>query len=141
MTSSSWGKGLGLVMLGFLTGIVVSNLDAQPGSLDDPVIDAVAPPVPRYQRQNLAGDPVEYTVNYSTPHWDVLTTAQGHAKEIALGQNGQVRVVVIDDARTFYVMTHKQGAPLWEARLVDVGNDGSVEIAGITGLSCEKFSP
>ena len=47
---------------------------------------------------------------------------------------------MIDDARTFYVMTHKHGAPHWEARLVDVGNDGSVEIANITGLSCEKFS-
>ena len=81
MTSSLWGRGLGLLMLGFLAGIVFSNLDALPEIQSEPVANAPKPPAPHYQRQNLAGETLEYAVNYSTSGWDVLTTTQGHQKK------------------------------------------------------------
>ena len=142
MRSTSWGKGLGLVSFGFLCGIIVSSLNISAIKPPDFKVADTKPTASDidYKQQNLAGDSVAYSVLSSTKHWDVLVPRETDGKTIALGKNGEVRVLVIDDIHALHVLTHYDGSRLWEGRLIDLGHDGTVEVADISGGHCENFS-
>ena len=96
-----------------------------------------AKPTP-YKQTTLEGNVIEYETIASTEYWDILTGKGLSGRDIALGQNGFVKVVILDDGHTLYVLTYKKDKLLWEGRLVDLGNDGTVEIANISGKQCEQ---
>lgn len=124
-------QSLGLVLAGFLIGIIVTNLDL--GTKSDSSI-AKSP-------SRLGGSEYgEYQRVAKTAVWDVLTEATGEGRSIVLAQNGYARVVVIDDKTALHVMTYKSDDPVWQGRLMDVGNDGTVEVADISFGRCEAFN-
>ncbi len=91
-----------------------------------------------YERTSLDGHKTEYESIAKTAHWDVLTSMSSSGRGIALGQHGSVRVTVLDDGPSLYVLTYKnKGSRLYEGRLIDIGNDGTIEVANITGGQCE----
>ena len=92
----------------------------------------------QYSQQSVNGDKIEYKVVASTGYWDVLVPEGGSGRSVSLGQEGMVRVSVLDDGPSLYVLTYKKGKALWEGRLIDIGNDGTIEVANISGKQCES---
>ena len=131
MRPSTSMQSLGLVLAGFVIGIIVANLGLAGGT---PGSDTPG------QKTNPSY-PGSYMVVARTGVWDVLTRRSEDGRSVALGQNGFVRVVVRDDESALYVMTYKPGDDVWQGRLMDVGNDGTVEVADISYGHCEAFSP
>ncbi len=127
-------RSLGLVLAGFILGTIVSNLNA---GVENPGEPAVAPK-PAGEYAQLASD---YRKVAATAVWDVFVEDTADGRGIALGQDGLVRVEVRDDQSALYVMTYKAGDPVWQGRLMDVGNDGIVEVADLSYGHCEAFSP
>ncbi len=131
MRPSTSMQSLGLVLAGFVIGIIVANL----GRAGD------APGATVSGQKTNSSYPENYNVVAQTGVWDVLTRSLEDGRSVALGQNGFVRVVVRDDESALYVMTYKPGDDVWQGRLMDVGNDGTVEVADISYGHCEAFSP
>lgn len=130
---TTWLQSIGLLSLGFLLGIIVSGLR--------PTAEA-----PRHGSRasgEIAGQvysfPRDYRLVSRVGVWDVL--ASDIPGEIALGQAGQVRVNVLDDVSALYVHTWRDGQTVWDGRLMDVGNDGTVEVADLSFGHCEAFEP
>ncbi len=91
-----------------------------------------------YEQTSLEGQKTIFEPIAKTVHWDVLTPANSSGREVALGQRGAVRVVVLDDGPSLYVLTYKnKDSRLYDGRLMDIGNDGTIEVANITGGQCE----
>jgi hypothetical protein len=91
-----------------------------------------------YERTSLEGHKTIFESIAKTAHWDVLTPVNSSGREVALGQRGAVRVVVLDDGPSLYVLTYKnKDSRLYDGRLMDIGNDGTIEVANITGGQCE----
>lgn len=91
-----------------------------------------------YERTSLEGHKTIFKPIAKTAHWDVLTPTNSSGREVALGQRGTVRVTVLDDGPSLYVLTYKgKDSRLYDGRLLDIGNDGTIEIANITGGQCE----
>ncbi|NNF15855.1 MAG: hypothetical protein HKN70_03865 [Gammaproteobacteria bacterium] len=125
-------RSTGLIMLGFIIGIIVSGLgktSPQPRLAIMPAAD--------YSHTDFGSRPVVYEPLASSGYWDVVSTAKG--RQVALGRDGRVRVVVIADKDALHVMAYGQDKSLWEGRLVDFDGDGSIEIADISGGHCENF--
>ena len=125
-------QSVGLVLAGFLIGVIVSNFGR---GTDTPVTGT------QWQNSRTAAYPSEYTVVSQTEVWDVLAGNSGDGRTIALGQEGFVRVVVQDDQSALYILTYKPGDDVWQGRLMDVGNDGTVEVADLSYGHCEAFTP
>lgn len=121
-------QAFGLLVTGFILGIMVAGLNR----------GAVTPAPSEYAHSTDYPGQENLQVIGVTDAWDILAD-KTHGKRIALGQNGVIRVVVQDDTSALYVMTYKQGEPLWQGRLMDVGNDGTVEVADLTAGHCEAF--
>lgn len=91
-----------------------------------------------YERTSMEGHKTIFEPIAKTAHWDVLTSVNSSGREVALGQRGAVRVVVVDDGLSLYVLTYKnKDSRLYDGRLMDIGNDGTIEVANITGGQCE----
>lgn len=91
-----------------------------------------------YEQISLEGHKIIFGSIAKTAHWDVLTPVNSSGREVALGQHGAVRVVVLDDGPSLYVLTYKnKDSRLYDGRLMDIGNDGTIEVANITGGQCE----
>ncbi len=123
-------QALGLVLAGFVVGIIVSNL----GLGEDR--SAMTP-----SGSKSVTYPEPYSVVAKTRVWDVLNDSSQAGHTVALGQNGFVRVVVQDDKSALYVTTYKPDDDVWQGRLMDVGNDGTIEVADISYGHCEAFAP
>ena len=91
-----------------------------------------------YKQETLSGETVEYKVIGSTTKWDLLEPKDGEGETVSLGNNGKVKVTVIDNETVLYVLTWKEGNPIYEGRLIDFGNDGTIEVANITGGQCSQ---
>lgn len=92
-----------------------------------------------YERIDLEGQKTSFEVIAKTLHWDILTPVHSNGREVALGQRGAVRVIVLDDGPSLYALTYKsKDSRLYEGRLIDIGNDGTIEVANITGKQCDK---
>ncbi len=134
MRPSSLTQSLGLVLAGFLLGIIVASLNRSPAVWE-------AAPVDGREDGAYRESSPDYRIVAQTGVWDVLVENSQEGRSVALGQNGLVRVVVRDDKSALYVMTYKAGDPVWQGRLMDVGNDGIVEVADLSYGHCEAFSP
>ncbi len=93
-----------------------------------------------YQQRTPTGELFEFRTIAKTDHWDVLVKTDSTGRDVSLGQNGQVRVTVLDDGPSLYVLTFKEGQDKWEGRLMDMGNDGTVEVANLTGRECSNLN-
>ena len=92
-----------------------------------------------YEQASLEGHKTSFELLTKTAHWDVLTPTKSNGRGVALGQNGAVRVVVFDDGPSLYVLTYKdKNSRIYDGRLMDIGNDGTIEVANITGKQCEQ---
>ena len=140
MPPSTLTRSFGLVLAGFLLGVIVTGLNRNAGSGN-----AVSQTQGRGQGQVQGGTYQHSEINYQvvaqTGVWDILVEPSREGRSVALGQNGLVRVVVRDDQSALYVMTYKEDDPVWQGRLMDVGNDGSIEVADLSYGHCEAFSP
>ncbi len=134
MRPSSLTQSIGLVLAGFLVGVIVTSMNRNPNTFQPASTD---------NRQGQ--DSPEYASSYRTVAqtgvWDVLVDNSGEGRSVARGQNGSLRVIVRDDKSALYVMTYKEGDPVWQGRLMDVGNDGIVEVADLSYGHCEAFTP
>ncbi len=92
----------------------------------------------KYKQKTLSGETVEYRVIGSTKKWDLLEPENSEGETVSLGKNGKVKVTVIDNESVLYVLTWKEGNPIYEGRLIDFGNDGTIEVANITGGQCSQ---
>ncbi|MFK8031666.1 MAG: hypothetical protein AB8G18_15625 [Gammaproteobacteria bacterium] len=123
-------QSLGLVLAGFLVGIIVTNINR---------VFPSAGPGESKQSGRVAEYSGDYQLLAQTAVWDVFAQTTTKGRSIVLGQKGLARVVVTDDQSALYVMTYKAGDPVWQGRLMDVGNDGTVEVADISFGRCEAF--
>ncbi|MEM7083567.1 MAG: hypothetical protein AAF465_12615 [Pseudomonadota bacterium] len=123
MAMTSYGQSLALVLTGFLLGVIVAGARA-------PTVDVESKSIARYPHHTLLAH---------TPVWDILLDDRHPESGIALAQAGVIRIRVIDDVSSLHVMTYKFDDAVWQGRLLDVGNDGSVEVADITNGHCEAF--
>ena len=96
---SSWTQSLGLVLAGFLVGIIVENINRSTSSPDRPAVAGVDQDV----YSEAAGS---YRKIAQTGVWDVLIDSSAQGRGVALGQGGEIRVIVIDDKSALYVMTY-----------------------------------
>lgn len=132
MQSTLLLRSVGLIMLGFIAGIIFSGLGTatqqEPASINTHA---------DYSHADLGGQRVNYLPLAYTGHWDIGTFAQG--KQLAVGRDGRVQVVIIADKSALHVLTYGQNDALWEGRLVDFDGDGSIEVADISGGHCENF--
>lgn len=122
------------MLAGFLLGVIVASLNRNPAVLETASYDT------RRDTDYQESSP-DYRIVAQTGVWDVLAENSQEGRSVALGQNGFLRVVVHDDKSALYVMTYKEGDPVWQGRLMDVGNDGIVEVADLSYGHCEAFSP
>lgn len=124
----------GLVLAGFLSGIIVAGLNQGTALIAEEAQPLRSGVTPDYAA--TAGlEPVA-----TTKAWDVLLDRKSEGRRIALAQNGQIRVVIHDDRSALHVFTYKSGDPVWQGRLMDVGNDGTIEVADISFGHCESFN-
>lgn len=124
----------GLVTLGFLLGIIVSEL---PDLAEDRA--NTVRPVQAVQMLNWVGESVGYSPVATSGHWSLFKRDGAAERDIAIAWKDTIRVVLQNDGNAFYISTYKDASGTWEGRLVDFGNDGSVEIADISGGHCENF--
>lgn len=139
MRPSPLTRAVGLILTGFLAGVIIMSLSRNTAAPRGSTADDAAGAVYR----ELAP---EYEWIARTGVWDVLVEKSPEGRSIALGQRSpeqgaHIRVVVRDDWSALYVMTFKSGDPVWQGRLMDVGNDGTVEVADLSYGHCEAFSP
>ena len=99
-------------------------------------------PKDTYHQELLEGGSIDYEVLCKTEHWDILTArgVNGAGRGVSMGQEGLVRVTVLDDGPTLYVLTYRKGKKNWEGRLMDMGNDGTIDIVNGTDFGCERPS-
>ena len=91
-----------------------------------------------YEQTFLEGHKTTYSLLAKTAYWDILLPVGSNGRGVALGQKGLVRVTVLDDGPSLYVLTYKdKESGVFEGRLIDIGNDGTIEVADITGGQCE----
>ncbi len=122
------------MLAGFILGVIVAGQGRSPKSTGEKVNNTGA-------GNEYAESASGYRQVAQSAVWDVFVEDTAEGRSIALGQQGQVRVVVRDDKSALYVMTYKPGDPVWQGRLMDVGNNGVVEVADLSYGHCEAFSP
>lgn len=92
----------------------------------------------RYEQLFLGGHKTTYSLLAKTAYWDILIPVGSNGRGISLGQKGVVRATILDDGPSLYVLTYKdKESRIFEGRLIDIGNDGTIEVANITGGQCE----
>ena len=91
-----------------------------------------------YEQIFLGGHKTKYSLLAKTDYWDILIPVGSKGRGVALGQKGVVRATILDDGPSLYVLTYKnKESRTFEGRLIDIGNDGTIEVANISGGQCE----
>ena len=91
-----------------------------------------------YEQILLGGHKTTYSLLAKTAYWDILIPVGSKGRGVSLGQKGVVRATILDDGPSLYVLTYKdKESRVFEGRLMDIGNDGTIEVANITGGQCE----
>ncbi len=130
-------RAVGLVTLGFILGVVVSQLEFSP---DDPSVGSPTQTA-SLQLLNWVGDPLTFTSVDPSGRWRLLSREDHENSAIAIAADNRIRVVIHDDGHSSYYTVYDDSTASWQGRLIDFGNNGKIEVADISYGQCEQFDP